>query len=169
MKVCGKCKEEKPLSEFSVNKRNKDGLEYICKVCRSEIRRSRYANLSEEKKVKLRNECKKWREKMSPLEAKEYYRKSYLRHRDYQLAKKRKQYKDNPEFYKNKSKKYREDNKKLVSAKATERARKERNELYDYVVKRSIIQGTELKMKDIPQELVDLKRVQLLIYREIHK
>lgn len=169
MKTCNKCKEEKSFDNFCVNKRVSDGFDYTCKVCRSEIRRNRYANLSEEKKNKLRNECKKWRLKMSPLEAKEYYRKSYLKHRDYELAVKRKQYKENPEFYKKKSKKYREANKKLVSAKATERARKERIELYDYVVKRSIIQGTELKMKDIPQELVDLKRVQLLIYREIHK
>ena len=35
MKICPRCKEEKPLSEFYKNKRNKDGLQHACKVCKS--------------------------------------------------------------------------------------------------------------------------------------
>lgn len=33
IKVCYKCKELKPLSSFSRNKRTKDGLQQICKAC----------------------------------------------------------------------------------------------------------------------------------------
>lgn len=36
MKKCPKCKEEKSLSEFHIHRRNKDGHQKICKVCRSE-------------------------------------------------------------------------------------------------------------------------------------
>lgn len=35
MKVCLKCKEEKPFSLFSKNKRNKDGYQIYCKKCKS--------------------------------------------------------------------------------------------------------------------------------------
>ena len=34
MKICNKCKEEKPFSEFTKNKITKDGYNYICKQCR---------------------------------------------------------------------------------------------------------------------------------------
>lgn len=33
-KVCSKCKVEKDESEFYANKKNPDGLDYYCKVCR---------------------------------------------------------------------------------------------------------------------------------------
>lgn len=35
MKKCNKCKEIKPLSNFSKNKNNKDGLAYQCRVCQN--------------------------------------------------------------------------------------------------------------------------------------
>lgn len=34
MKKCGKCKQEKPLSEFSKYKRSKDGYNWCCKDCK---------------------------------------------------------------------------------------------------------------------------------------
>jgi hypothetical protein len=36
MKVCSKCKVEKPFSEYQKNKSNKDGFQYQCKQCRKE-------------------------------------------------------------------------------------------------------------------------------------
>ena len=33
MKTCSKCKEEKPLSEFTKNKTKKGGYNYTCRVC----------------------------------------------------------------------------------------------------------------------------------------
>ena len=35
-KVCSKCKEHLPLSEFSKDKNRKDGLQYECKSCKKE-------------------------------------------------------------------------------------------------------------------------------------
>lgn len=32
-KICVKCKEEKPVTEFGKNSRQKDGLNYYCKAC----------------------------------------------------------------------------------------------------------------------------------------
>lgn len=34
IKICSKCKQEKPISEFGKNKKRKDGLKVYCKECR---------------------------------------------------------------------------------------------------------------------------------------
>ena len=36
MKKCSKCEVEKPLDNFSANKKTKDGLQYRCKSCLAE-------------------------------------------------------------------------------------------------------------------------------------
>ena len=41
-KVCTKCGRELPLSEFSINKASKDGLDNWCKSCRREYNKIRY-------------------------------------------------------------------------------------------------------------------------------
>jgi hypothetical protein len=41
MKLCNSCKQTKPDSEFSPDKRNKDGLQSVCKVCRTEQARKK--------------------------------------------------------------------------------------------------------------------------------
>lgn len=38
-KVCSKCGEEKPISEFGKRNKSPDGLQYQCKECRKEIHR----------------------------------------------------------------------------------------------------------------------------------
>lgn len=41
MKLCPKCKQEKPLCEFNKNSNREDGLQRICKICtRSEDKKS---------------------------------------------------------------------------------------------------------------------------------
>lgn len=40
-KTCNKCKETKQATEFSKNRRLKDGLDYTCKECKRKIRESK--------------------------------------------------------------------------------------------------------------------------------
>jgi len=40
IKICYKCKIEKPINEFSKSKREKDGLQSSCKVCVKEYRQA---------------------------------------------------------------------------------------------------------------------------------
>jgi hypothetical protein len=47
-KVCSKCKEEKPLSDFNKRTPNKDGLQYQCKVCISKYGKQHYLKNKEE-------------------------------------------------------------------------------------------------------------------------
>lgn len=42
MKICSKCKELKPVTEFNKAKRYKDGLRYDCKDCQKEYRKKFY-------------------------------------------------------------------------------------------------------------------------------
>ena len=51
MKTCTKCNQTKSISDFSKNKRIKDGLSYYCKTCFSSINRQVYLNNSEKKKA----------------------------------------------------------------------------------------------------------------------
>lgn len=48
MKTCTTCKKSKETSEFSVNKRMKDGLSNYCKQCLSEYRAKRYQENKDE-------------------------------------------------------------------------------------------------------------------------
>jgi|tagenome__1003787_1003787.scaffolds.fasta_scaffold20275732_1 hypothetical protein len=38
MKICARCKESKPPSEFGVNRATKDGLHYNCRTCAANVR-----------------------------------------------------------------------------------------------------------------------------------
>jgi superfamily II helicase len=42
MKVCSKCKKEKSLNDFSINRDNVDGKSGICKQCINEKVRKEY-------------------------------------------------------------------------------------------------------------------------------
>ena len=42
MKRCTKCKKQKNESEFSIHRKNKDGLRYLCKKCVREYKRRYY-------------------------------------------------------------------------------------------------------------------------------
>lgn len=44
MKTCNKCNEERQLNQFGLDKRNKDGLQGICEVCRKQAKQSFRAN-----------------------------------------------------------------------------------------------------------------------------
>jgi 5-methylcytosine-specific restriction endonuclease McrA len=50
MKKCSKCKQQKPLTDFSPRKKSKDGKECLCKNCHNEISRKSYAkNIEKER------------------------------------------------------------------------------------------------------------------------
>lgn len=41
-KRCCRCRRELPVSEFSLSRKQKDGLQNYCKECKSRIERERY-------------------------------------------------------------------------------------------------------------------------------
>ena len=50
MKQCSKCKSNKPLSEYHLNKQNKDGLNSYCKDCKKKYMRKNYQSKKQQAK-----------------------------------------------------------------------------------------------------------------------
>ena len=55
MKICNRCKESKDYSEFYPSKDSKDGLNYMCKICRKKDANA--WNLANKDKIKLRDKA----------------------------------------------------------------------------------------------------------------
>lgn len=58
MKKCTKCKLEKNLAEFSLNKKYKDGYNYHCKLCRNTYQKS-YSKTEKGKETTRKNNTKR--------------------------------------------------------------------------------------------------------------
>lgn len=115
-KICAHCKEDKPLSEFGRNRRQRDGMAYRCKACNRKLSNEYYqrhpervrerSRLYHEANRGARNEyTKKWRE-----ENPERAREGHIRWRE-----KNPDYQNRPEvraYYK----RYREENKEYYKA-----------------------------------------------------
>ena len=110
--TCNTCHIDKPLSDYTNNKRGKYGKDYRCKACTK-------INL-EGRKEKLAESQRKWREK-NPEYMKEYeknnttmqdYRKEYYKQNSDLYKERKKQWrKNNPEREKEARQKYNEKNK----------------------------------------------------------
>jgi len=89
LKKCSKCKKEKPFSEFSKQKRSKDGLRSECKSCEKQYReanKERKAEWGKQYYEANKEKIKQYRE-----ENKEK-RKQYLKENKERVAEREKQY-----------------------------------------------------------------------------
>ena len=105
LKKCSKCKEEKELSNFGVGKREKDGLQSICKIC---AKAYRDANKEKTKKYNAQ-----YRED-NKNKAKQYSAKYYLKHQDRYIQEARVRYRKNRYILLEKAKQYYIDNKENI-------------------------------------------------------
>ena len=71
MKICTKCKEQKPLEAFRKQSSTKDGLKYYCKECDNQTAKKYY----EKNKSKIIEKVTEW-QKSNPDKVKTY-KKSY--------------------------------------------------------------------------------------------
>ena len=122
-------------------------------------------------------------EKESKLQAHRLYAKLYnLRHaelvkeqrRNYHAANKkhlnevsRKRYLNNKEEYILRSYKWKKNNPKKVRIIAKEVRDKASKNLSDSHVKRELVKHSKLCFKDLPQDLIDIKRKEIKLYRKI--
>lgn len=58
-KICSKCREDKPLSEYTKNKRKKDGLNHSCKICHRKYVNEHYRKNKKYYKDKAKKQNKK--------------------------------------------------------------------------------------------------------------
>ena len=161
-KTCTSCKETKELVKFNKNKLGTFGYSYRCKDCQKIYRNLNADRLKENSKLYRNLNRDKW---------KEYYQKNKQnyskRAQEYQII--------NKEKISEREKLYRENNKEAIKKKlenynfvhkeSLKISRKlyciqSRNNLTDAYIKR-IIKYKYKGLKNIPQELIELKRIQI--------
>jgi len=142
-KVCSKCKVEKELEEFYKDKTRRDGLHNMCKECRDLLNAKWRAENPEKVRAYRVKGFAKWR-----AENPEKVKVSRAKWRA-----------ENPEKMREGKVKYRAENQEKIKVSGA----KWRSDLPDsYVIQ-------QLKNPNPPQELIELKRIQLRIHREVYK
>ena len=130
IKICSKCKIEKPLDEFYDDKRSADGKGSQCKDCKREYQRKRYEDPSVKamihdygqkpevkKAVRIRKHTEEYKKSQQEYDKKPEVRR--LRNERYRASEKRKQYnyeRRQTEYNKNYQKTYRQENQKEISS-----------------------------------------------------
>jgi hypothetical protein len=74
VKICSRCKEEKPFEFFGKHSKNKDGYQYYCKACRIKTCSDSFSKTSQEQRNKRNEATKAWR-KQNKEKLKEYRNK----------------------------------------------------------------------------------------------
>ncbi len=184
-KVCLACKQELPMDLFSpVMVKGVQKRQGKCTPCREVYRKAYYEANKERCKAQMRewqknnpDYCANW-QKENPDKVKQYRAASRPRAREYM----REQYWKDPEAARLRSKQFKAANPELIKtekrkwvAENKEHLRKyfsrKTAELSDSYIRNKLATNHKrertLRSKDIPQELVELKRLQLLLQREL--
>lgn len=92
MKKCSKCKQEKELNNFGIDKKQCDGLNRVCKQCRQSFSKEHSKRLYEKNKVWKENNVDKIKEYQ-----KEYSKENYQNNSEKLRNKRKEYYKNNKE------------------------------------------------------------------------
>lgn len=109
MKICTKCGEKKPLTEFYKDATSKSGATYQCKKCAASYNKARYENLKLTNPDKLKEVLLRWR-KNNPEKYKQYVDECKRNSPEKLKASADKYRKNNPEKVKASQKKYQQNN-----------------------------------------------------------
>ena len=155
LRKCSKCGVEKELSpeHFYRSKREALGFVHLCKPC-SRVYLSRWRKENPDKaRAQKKRYFAKYPEKKREAKKRqcannlESWRASLKRRSDARRAR-------NPEKYRTRGR---------------AQGQKQAAELADVYVKKLLVHATSLPFAVIPQELVEVKRLQLLLHREVKK
>ncbi len=144
-KKCSKCGEVKPLSEFNKSKSRKDRHADWCKECLN-IYSKAYRKANPEKILAYNKAYRKANPEKILAYSKAYYKVNKEKLNDY-------------------SKEWAVNNPEKRKVSVNKNALKNKKELSDNYVKRLFIQRTSLTASDIPPELIEIKRQQLILKR----
>lgn len=159
-KICTKCKIEKPIKDFSKHKITKDGLNHRCRECNSDRHKKYY----QEHEQEHRDYNKKYRQEHGQ-ERRDYHKKYYQEHKQEMLECVKKHYQEHKPERKEYHKKYCQEHKQKDS-KYFKKIRETTSKSY---IKTIIRQGTGLPSKYITEDMIEITRMRILIYRFFHK
>jgi hypothetical protein len=172
VKACTKCGEIKELTEFFKANHTKDKRRSNCKQCSKNYDKQFFSDPERlaQRRKKNAKRMQKYRiehpEKVKESEDK--YRKNNLE----RLQKRgRELYEIRKDIYNERRRKQRCDNPIKARALSNARAKRAKENLTDHYVRNMIVNGSNirLKLKEIPKELIEAKRLQLLIRRMAHE
>ncbi len=176
LRKCSKCGVEKELcpEHFSRRQTNSLGYRTICKPCD----RQRTAEWKRANKERVSEHNKKYKAKLCASLSTQEKEKLKEKLKEASRVSRR----ENPEKHKAYRQKYSRKNKEKIVASYTRWRKENPDKLREYVrrsatvareklsscyIRAFLAAGTTLKAKDIPQELVDAKRLQLMITRKV--
>lgn len=105
MKACTKCKIEQDFDQFNKDKSRKDGLANRCKLCLKEYKRQYYLDNKERIDAKNKQHAKD-NPKMANVRNYKYRTRNLEKFRTSENKRKRRQYKENPEIFEIRRKRY---------------------------------------------------------------
>ena len=146
-RICKKCGEEKELEEFVKDKRKKHGYEWRCKDCKNKYNREWDKTRSDDQKEKKLRAQRIWRKTSKGKRSQKKYSRSPKR----KEANKRWHQKDESK------------ERARVNVKLRAKA------LSDSYIKSFLFATYGLRVKNITQQMIELKRIQLKFHREIKK
>lgn len=161
-KRCHACRELLPRAEFSKHSSEKDGLQRKCKSCTSAYMKAQYvktreSRLAYQKSYRLAN-----KEKL-----KAYFAAHYKSDLEKNRASRAAYRKAHPKQSTIRARKYRAANLEKTRARALAWANANSEQLGDNYVRAAIVRVTKLKRTDIPDALVEVKRMLLKVHRAI--
>lgn len=172
-KTCSKCHETKEVALFYKSKKSKDGYNGYCKACRNEYSAQYRKSEKWKSYIKDYQKSDKGKESMAGYRKSEKYkakkerRKQTLKSDPVAYAKSiesMKKYQKSEKGIKTKQK-YRNSEKHRLAKNKDEQ--KARDNLSDRYIRKTLVQCTNLKHQDIPQSLVEMKRAELKIKRQL--
>jgi hypothetical protein len=142
-KICSKCKEEKKVCEYYLDKQKKDGLSSDCKICRNkrvkEYKEKNPNKIKEQKQKsylknieKYHSFNKKWKSENSDYMLK-YLKTYYDKNKEQLLEKQKKYYENNKDNILKKGKEYVENNREKTSKNQKEYRIKNKKKLQEYI------------------------------------
>ena len=174
-RICRKCGQEKPLSEFVRDKTCASGYRHTCKQCDRECKRKWYAENAEKRRERKRKwyaenaeKRREWNRKWyaeNPEKCREWNRKWLIAHPEKVREYKRKYYLANAEKFTERCRKWRIANPEKCRERNRKRGINDCKSLTDRYLR------DKLRRNNLPitPETIDYKRIQLKLYREIKK
>jgi len=159
-KKCSKCGEVKAVSEFYKDKYSKDGVRSSCKECKKQYYKANNEKILGQKKQHYKANKKKIKK----------YNKQYQQANKEKIKEHRKQYyQANKEQIKEYNKQYYQANNEQIIEQKKQYDQDNINKLGDTYIKDIIRKQTNgmLKASDMPEELIELKRNNIILKRKI--
>lgn len=184
-KVCKKCGVKQPTANFSKGKYYADGLRPWCKACSSEYMKNyqvenrerlnayhKQISNTEEYKARAVERANKWK-KENPDKVKAAAAKYRDKYREELKVRRKERVQNilitNPDYYKDRNKVFREKDIERYRMYGRRSRKKGRLLITDGYVKSLFNKNTAKggRIKDIPKELIEVKRLEVLIKRRV--